>query len=225
MFKNIPSHHQHIFDHYIKIAELMGEMFSPFLEVIVHDLASPQKSIIAIFNGHITGRKIGDPTTDLGLKRVEGGVPEKIVNYRNENERGLTLKSSSMAIRDSQGRLIGSICLNLNISAFEGLSSMIEGFLSTKPNPYINGKEKFSAQSLIPPEEEIKTFIRETMVNLSLNQTTLTKEDKMTIIQKLFVSGHLNKKSAVTIISKELNISKPTVYKYLRQVRAAMENA
>ena len=178
MLKKVSSHHQDIFEHYIRVAELVGEMFSPFLEVIVHDLTTPQKSIIAIFNGHVTGRKVGDPTTDLGFKRVEGGVPDKIVNYRNENERGLSLKSSSMAIRDSQGQLIGSICLNLNISAFEGLSSMLEGFLGTKPNPYINGKEKFSVQSLIPPEEEIKSFIRKIMMDLSLNQITLTKEDK-----------------------------------------------
>ena len=43
-----------ILSHYIKMGEILSEMFKPNLEVIIHDLRFPEHSIIAIFNNHIT---------------------------------------------------------------------------------------------------------------------------------------------------------------------------
>ena len=83
---------QDILVHYIKVGEIIAEMFSPYLEVIVHDLTNPNQSIIAIFNSHITGRKIGDGTSDIGYKKLSNELPDKIVNYNNKSPSGVELK-------------------------------------------------------------------------------------------------------------------------------------
>ena len=90
---------QEILSHYIKMGEVLAEMFKPHLEVIIHDLRFPEHSIIAIFNNHVTGRKVGEGTSDFGYKKVEGKVPEKVVNYKNESPDGKPLKSSSLTTR------------------------------------------------------------------------------------------------------------------------------
>ena len=68
--KNLKTASDQIFDHYIRVGEIVSEKFSPYLEVIIHDLRDPEHSIIAIFNSHITGRKIGDGTSDIGYKKL-----------------------------------------------------------------------------------------------------------------------------------------------------------
>jgi predicted transcriptional regulator YheO len=55
-----------VLERYVEIAQMLSEMFGPVLETVVHDLRTPDQSIIAIFNEHITDREIGDPATDLG---------------------------------------------------------------------------------------------------------------------------------------------------------------
>lgn len=46
------------------IAKALG----PNCEVVLHDLYDVEHSLVAIENNHITGRKIGDPSTNLGLE-------------------------------------------------------------------------------------------------------------------------------------------------------------
>lgn len=208
-----PDKDQFIFDHYLRIAEVLGKMFAPYLEVIVHDLRMPVQSIIAIYNGHITGRKVGGPTTDLGFRRVEGGVPDLIINYKNKNDRGLSLKSSSLAIRNQKGELIGSLCLNLNMSVFQEIGNVINKLMETEINPFIYGQEVFHSKT---PEDEIVEAINEIALNYSMNAINLSRDDKIRIISELYQRKDFNKKSAVSIVAKNLKLSNPTVYKYLK---------
>ena len=76
MEKNLKTSNHQIFEHYIRVGEIIAEKFSPYLEVIIHDLQDPEHSIIAIFNNHITGRKIGDGTSDIGYKKLANKLPD-----------------------------------------------------------------------------------------------------------------------------------------------------
>jgi predicted transcriptional regulator YheO len=69
---------------YIPLVDFLGHAMGPNCEVVLHDLTDPENSIIAIANGHVSGRKIGGPTTDLVLKIMKEGLDgEKsfIANY------------------------------------------------------------------------------------------------------------------------------------------------
>jgi len=116
--KNNQSKNREILEHYIKAGEIIADMFAPYLEVIIHDLQTPEHSIIAIFNNHITGRKIGDGTSDMGYKKLADELPDKIVNYNNQSPSGAELKSSSLTIRNRDDEIIGSMGFNFDLSSF-----------------------------------------------------------------------------------------------------------
>ena len=113
--KKNQSQNREILEHYVKAGEIIAEMFSPYLEVIIHDLQVPEHSIIAIFNNHITGRKIGDGTSDIGYKKLADELPDKIVNYINQTPTGADMKSSSLTIRNKNNEIIGSMWPALRI--------------------------------------------------------------------------------------------------------------
>ena len=119
--KNLKTANDHIFDHYTRVGEIISEKFSPYLEVIIHDLRNPEHSIIAIFNSHITGRKIGDGTSDIGYKKLANELPDKIVNYENISPSGSKMKSSSLTIRDKHNKIIGSMAFNFDLAPFENI--------------------------------------------------------------------------------------------------------
>ena len=110
------SQNREILNHYVKTGEIIAEMFAPYLEVIIHDLQTPEHSIIAIFNNHVTGRKIGDGTSNIGYKKLADKLPDKIVNYNNQSPSGTDLKSSSLTIRNRKNEIIGSMGFNFDLS-------------------------------------------------------------------------------------------------------------
>ena len=48
----------------------LAEMLGPDCEVVLHDLAQMPHSIVAIENGHVTGRRPGDAPTDQMLRSL-----------------------------------------------------------------------------------------------------------------------------------------------------------
>lgn len=53
-----------IFDHAIRIADMLVEMLGSKCEVAVHDFLDLQRSLILLL-GNVTSREIGSPITDL----------------------------------------------------------------------------------------------------------------------------------------------------------------
>jgi len=208
---------QQILAHYVKVGELLAEMFEPHLEVAVHDLRYPEHSIIAIFNGHITGRNVGEGTSDLGYEKVSGKVPDKVVNYKNESPDGKPLKSSSLTIRNNKGDIIGSLGLNYDISVFDQFSNVLSIFTNTEENTIIRGKEAFFYGNT---KEDIHIAINHYKISNGLTNKVLSRKDKHDVIRFLIRGGHLNKRGAVAIIGEVLSVTRPTVYKYIKEIKS-----
>lgn len=204
-----------LLNHYTKLAKVLAEMFSPVLEVLVHDLRKPEQSIIAIYNSHITGREVGGGATDLGLRRLsDNSVPDVLVNYANEAPDGRPLKSSTVAIRNSDGILLGSICFNLDTSYFSQFSTFIQQFISAETNSILTGGEDFHA---ISPKQEIHEEINRILLERNWQTKRLSNDDKKQIVSELKRLGMFNKKAAVSTVAKELQLTRPTIYSYLKQ--------
>ena len=69
------------------------------------------------------------------------------VNYQNESPDGKQLKSSTLAIRNSENKLIGSICFNIDTSFFLQFEHFIKLFNQTQENPVLKKTEQFYYQS------------------------------------------------------------------------------
>ncbi|NBC86925.1 MAG: transcriptional regulator [Bacteroidetes bacterium] len=202
----------HILEHYVTIAETLGTMLAPILEVAVHDLRKPGSSIIAIYNGHLTGRNVGDGATDLGLRRLRGDdVPDAMVGYANESPDGTKMKSSSLAIRDDEGALIGALCLNLDISYFEQYGKFVQRLISTHESMHVDDGEDFGATS---PAEDIRDAIDQICLSNGWMGRSLSNDQKRTIVEFLYRQGHFKKRGAVTIMAEQLGLTRPSIYNY-----------
>lgn len=206
---------QDILTHYIKVGEIIAEMFSPYLEVIVHDLTNPNQSIIAIFNSHITGRKIGDGTSDIGYKKLSNELPDKIVNYSNKSPSGVELKSSSLTIRNDNNKIIGSMGFNFDLSHFVNIREFIDLFSKSVEMEELPKKEEFFMWSI---KTEIQQALNKYLTMNKLQSKVLTRDDKLKVISYMKNKGYISKKGAKTIISELLAISRPTLYKYLKEI-------
>ena len=107
-------------DFYKRLAHAIALQFGDGCEVVVHDLqsADPDHSIVAIENGHVTGRKLGDGPSHVVLEALHAG-PHKLedrLSYLTKTAAGKILKSSTVFIRDDGGRVIGIFAINFDIT-------------------------------------------------------------------------------------------------------------
>ena len=82
---------------YIPLVSFLGEVVGRNTEVVLHDLADIDASVVAIVNGEVSGRTIGSPATDLVLRELEEDSGEQVpyrVRY-TARAGGRTLASSS----------------------------------------------------------------------------------------------------------------------------------
>jgi len=209
------SQNREILEHYVKVGEVIAEMFAPNLEVIIHDLQTPEHSIIAIFNNHITGRKIGDGTSDIGYKKLEDELPDKIVNYNNQSPSGSDLKSSSLTIRNRDDEIIGSMGLNFDLSSFVNIKEFLEMFTETFTLDKLPKREEFFMWSV---KDEIQQALNKYIASHHLQGKVLNRKDKLNVVAFMKKEGHINKKGAISILSEMLAITRPTLYKYIKEV-------
>ena len=117
---------------YKTTVKFLGSVLGPDYEVVLQDLSNKNHSVIAIENGHISGRTIGSPLTSAVFQMLSSKVYEEndfVANYKGVAENGHLLRSSSMFIKDSNGNPIGLLCINFDDSRYmelhEKLFSMI----------------------------------------------------------------------------------------------------
>ncbi len=126
----------------LQLAKGIARQFGPNCEVVVHDLASndPETSIVAIENGHVSGRRVGDGPSHVVLEALRdgGAVPEDRLSYLTKSEDGKILKSSTIYIRDDSGKAVGIFAINYDITNKEDKVKAIQflndtgAFLITK---------------------------------------------------------------------------------------------
>src|SRR3990170_4461078 len=61
------------------LVDAIGKTVGPHCEVVLHDLRTPEHSIVAVCNGAVTNRRvggpvIGGPSKDVALKLLDSGL-------------------------------------------------------------------------------------------------------------------------------------------------------
>ncbi len=197
-----------------RLAKGVSALFGENCEVTVHDLTSGyENTIVVIENGHVTGRHIGDGASELVLKAIAED-PENVEDqycYPARTKEGRIVKSSSVYVRDDDGKLVGLFGINYDITDLIMAQRAIASAVSIdKPQDEKNiGAITTNVTDLLEQLiEEADTFVAKPVA-------MMTKEDKTRAIQYLSDKGAFLIKKAGDKVSKHYDISKYTLYNYM----------
>jgi predicted transcriptional regulator YheO len=199
------------------ILSMISEMFAPHVESVLHDMQSENYTILAIYNNSLSGRKIGDGSSVFGPLDINEKIqPDKVVNYQFAAPNGKKFRSSSLIIRNENHKAIFGISLNYdtaNIDKAINILSQFSGQLTDKNTQTTTLTTSITKEILNNEISKIK------MKNNIISQH-LSKKDIKLIIQDLFKAKYFEKHGVTTLLSKELNLTRPTVYKYLKAIQS-----
>lgn len=207
-------------DKYIPLVKFMGIVFGRHFEIILHDISRPDASIIAIENSHITGRKIGGSLTELARQFIREKKYEEndyIVNYEGKTDSGHYLVSSTYFIKEN-GELIGLLCINHNTDALLEAKRAVQALTAafTLPGQSPSGySEKLNGSILDISSDRILN----TLNSFNVTPQRMSASEKMELVRQLDCQEIFSTKGAVAQVADYLNVSEPTIYRYLSKIR------
>ena len=216
-----------ILDYYKKLVDFLGEVLGENAEVVLRDCRKPDHDIIAIANGHVSGRTIGAPITDFTLSILaneEWKEKDYVVNYEGKAAPDKRLRSSTYFIRE-EGKLVGQLCVNIDMTPYEQVMDRIRqlsgmGLMSDGGQSGIicsGPVENFS-------EDVIGDMMKKAVITVvgsseAKVRERLTQKEKIEIIGELNRAGLFQLKGAVGAVAEYLYCSEASVYRYQSKIQ------
>lgn len=192
------------------VAAGIAMQFGANCEVAVHDLTDGLDNTVAIlYNGHVTGRKVGDGATEIVLEALKNKDVSDRYAYLTHTKDGKMLKSSSIIIHGSKDAVLAVICINYDISDFTLATRALSDFLT------IDGDSNKSDAIPTNVNDLLEQLIEESREVIGKPVSAMTKEEKTRAIRYLDQRGALLIKKSSERISAYYGISKYTLYNYL----------
>lgn len=212
-----------------QLVEPIGRSLPSSSEVILHDLSLLPNSIVAVY-GDVTGRRVGDPATDLLLRGLASGNFETTVGYETKLADGRKLKSSTMIIRDVSGNAVAAFCINSDVSVWESLSGIAATMLGGT-FPGIASSATVPQEGSAPESAVHEVFVKDVdeLASLLIHQAIaesgipvelMHKQHKIEVVRALKSRGMFMLRDAVEMIAASLNCTRFTIYNYLNEISA-----
>lgn len=223
--------------HYSTVVDFLGMALGPDYEVVLHDVDN-EDAIVAIANGHISGRDIGGPLTNTALQMITSKAYEKsdfLCNYNGLSKDNHILRSSTMFIKNRKGKLVGLLCINFDSKRYdevqEKLNSIIHPLEFSPQNGVsfsenIYSRADYSLKVSTPITETFPTDIHTLMQTiyddvsstLQIPSERLNQKERIKVIRDLKEQGLFHLKGAIPFVAKKLSCSTSSIYRYLGEL-------
>ena len=191
----------------------IAAQFGSNCEVVVHDLSRhPDHSIVEIVNGHVTGRKVGDGASHVVIEQLQTNDPEPKDHlcYLTKTPDGKILKSSTVYIRNSKGKVSAIFSINYDISKLLMVESAVRDLISTGEETQQTEPEK-----IVNINDLLDDLIEQSVALVGKPVALMNKDDKVKAIRFLNQNGAFLVTKSGDKIAKYFGISKYTIYSYI----------
>lgn len=194
---------------YAELVEGLSALYGRHCEVVFYSLHEPGGVALRVAGGN---RQPGAAMTDTEQRLLvelqhRGGSRLCLTHQRL----GSPVRSLMQVVRGAHGELAGVLCLHLDLGA--PLHELMADWL-----PPENERPQASAENFSNNVEELVTLtVERTIEAINADPDVANNAKNKQIVTTLFEKGIFDIKDAIAMVSDKLNISKHTVYLYIRQ--------
>jgi predicted transcriptional regulator YheO len=202
-----------------RMVEFLGEACGGTCEVVLQDLRPGKMCVVAIANGHISGRSVGAPLTDLALRLIAQEVwktTDHICNYEGKTRDSRILHSSTFFIKN-EGKLLGMLSVNVDVSQYTRISDDILRLAGLSPAAFQPSAAGIQTENFYNNMEEIiKSVFKELKVEGASER--LSQADRLVIIERLMDRGIFLLRGSVNSVAQKLQCSEASLYRYISMI-------
>lgn len=203
-----------------QLAHGLTAQFGNSCEVVIHDLKRKDldSSIVYIENGHVSNRHTGDGPSGIVLETLRSD-PSKVKDklaYLTRTDDGRILKSSTLYIRDEDGKVAYIFSINYDITTLLAMENTLHGLVHTEPEEDAEEKNPDAPQTITHNVTELlDLLIEQAIAKVGKPVALMNKDDKVAVVQYLNNAGAFLITKSGDKVSSLLGISKFTLYSYM----------
>ncbi|MBF4693446.1 PAS domain-containing protein [Fusibacter sp. Q10-2] len=187
-------------------------MFGSSCETLIHDMSKPGHPVLAIYNGHVSGRQVGSTADIYGLN---DGNDEVFFTNRDYVDH-LVVTSAGRHVKSSTFNYIGedyhyALGINFDYTAIVSASNLLmelshagsdlQSAIKDDKVTYINDLFDACLASIGKPIDRMK------------------KADRYRLVSLLYQKKAFNYQKSVLFVAEKLKVSRYTIYKYINEIK------
>ncbi len=209
------------------VVAMLEPMVGPHIEIALHDLSQPECSVVAIANGHLSGRGVGSsilsgPRDDIAFAAAwqEAGTrgaagPTVIPRYPTVTADGRPLLSATVVYRDAAGAPFAALCLNADVSHFQAAHAWLARYLGQAgevPAPPVADAQ--------PTPALMQTIADEAVARSGRPVGAMRPAERQQAVESMLNRGLFAVRGGVEHAAAALQVSRFTVYNDIKAIRA-----
>ena len=199
----------------------LGQMFGADCEVVLHDVSRLPHSIVAIENGGVSGRTLGDVPTDRMLRNLRNPDETQDVRLYVSSHEGKILKSLAVTLRDEDGEPYGLLGLNYDVSEVVQAQRVLADF--TAIGRLGGGAPEVGEIFAGDIRDVVAGMVTQSLAEIGKTPAAMTREEKMEVVKRLEERGAFLVKRSAEQVAEALDLSRYTIFAYLKEIRHGLE--
>ncbi len=192
-----------------RMAKGIAEMFGSNCETVINDLADPLHPVLAIYNGHVSGRTVGSTQDVTGVEQ-DLYLDTDVVNLLAVTPSGQQTKSSTFSIKGEDYHF--GFGINYDFTPLAYANRVLLDLIHTEVD--------FHSALYKPRDTGIGELFDAAMLRVGKPVREMTKADRLRVIEHLKEMDAFSYRRAVPYVASHLGVSRYTIYKYLDEVSA-----
>lgn len=210
-----------IIDALKRLVEPLNRALPGPTEVVLHSLTQAPYPILAIA-GTLTGRDVGAPATGLLFQAAAAKDYSTLVGFEAGLPDGRRARITTMIVRNDLDDPLAALCLISDMSMWEPVRDFVAAVLPGGSWPGMPAD-----QPPVDPDAEIfpsdlgelsDRLIDEALATSEVPVELMHKRHKLAVVAHLRAHGFFELRDAVARAADELDVTRYTIYNYLKQL-------
>lgn len=211
-----------------RTAKGLAEMFGSSCETLVHDMSLPEHPILAIYNGHVSGRQVGSTVDILGEDDKKKLLAKREIGRKADTDRNLNraliskdyvnllvITPDGKKIKSSTLNFVGdgyhlALGINYDFTKIASIPSVLHDFINV--GPQLKNVINQTGENIL------KDIVTECIAAIDKPVSEYVKADRLKLIAMLDGKNAFSFQKSVPYVAELLNVSRYTIYKYLHEI-------
>lgn len=190
-----------------RMAKGIAEMFGSNCETVINDLSDPLHPVLAIYNGHVSGRTVGSTQDVTGLEQ-DLYLDDDVVNLLAVTPSGQQTKSSTFSIKGEDYHY--GFGINYDFSPLAFANRVLLDLIHTEVD--------FHSALYKTKDTGIGELFDAAVLRVGKPVRDMNKADRLRVVEFLKEMDAFSYRRAIPYIAAQLGVSRYTIYKYLDEV-------
>lgn len=204
---------ENMLDFLKRVADGISTMFGSNCEVVIHDMENYESSIVYIKNGHVTEREVGDKLDILGTRELDKLYKgTDLINKKGIAKNNHLIKGSTFHAKGEDYHF--ALGINYDYTNMLLVHNVVSDLINVGDSIDVAAVENDENLEL-----KLEEFFGQAVEYIGKPIPFMRKKERVEMIKFLNDKGAFSIHKSIPIIADKMNISRYTIYNYLREIK------